>query len=107
MERRGDGIPQHMPAAGAEAVPGEGQRRHIPQLLVLLVIVAAAVLAAHWPALSAQALSFDDGQYLVENERDYLLWMQNGDFTDETKIVISDALSGIFPTKESNKGEDS
>ncbi len=36
-------------------------------LTVLIIIVCAAVLAIHWPALSAQALSFDDGQYLTEN----------------------------------------
>lgn len=36
-------------------------------------------------------------QWLVENERDYLLWMQNGDFSEETKAVIADALQGIFP----------
>jgi tetratricopeptide (TPR) repeat protein len=34
---------------------------------VLSAVVAAVVLAAHWPALSAQALSFDDNQYLTEN----------------------------------------
>jgi DNA polymerase-3 subunit epsilon len=46
-------------------------------------------------------------QHLVEHERDYLLWMQNGDFTDETKNIIADALSGIFPRKESkNKDAD-
>jgi tetratricopeptide (TPR) repeat protein len=35
--------------------------------LVSLVAVAGIVLAAHWPALSAQALMLDDDQYLVEN----------------------------------------
>ncbi len=39
-------------------------------------------------------------QFLVENERDYLVWMQNGDFTEETKAIITDALQGNFPTKE-------
>jgi hypothetical protein len=29
--------------------------------------VLAVVLAAHWPALSSQAITFDDGQYLVDN----------------------------------------
>jgi hypothetical protein len=40
-------------------------------------------------------------QFLVKHERDYLHWMQNGDFTDETKALIADALRGIFPTKRS------
>jgi len=34
----------------------------------LLVAVCAAVLAAHWPALSTKATFFDDGQYLTENQ---------------------------------------
>ncbi len=34
---------------------------------MLVAIAVAAVAAAHWPALSAQAISFDDHQYLLEN----------------------------------------
>jgi Flp pilus assembly protein TadD len=36
-------------------------------LLLLILGVVAATLIAHWPALSAQALNFDDHQYLTEN----------------------------------------
>ena len=36
-------------------------------LAILITCVCAAVIAIHWPALSAQALSFDDDQYLVNN----------------------------------------
>jgi tetratricopeptide (TPR) repeat protein len=36
-------------------------------LTLLSVLVCAAVLFTHWPALSARALSFDDDQYLTEN----------------------------------------
>ena len=36
-------------------------------LAVLVIVVCAVVLAAHWPALSAQALSFDDYQFLVDD----------------------------------------
>ncbi|MHC4239824.1 MAG: tetratricopeptide repeat protein [Planctomycetota bacterium] len=36
-------------------------------LLVLLVVLAACVTFTHWPALSAQASSFDDEQYLHRN----------------------------------------
>ena len=36
-------------------------------LAVLIACVCAAVIAVHWPALSAQALSFDDNEYLVNN----------------------------------------
>jgi tetratricopeptide (TPR) repeat protein len=56
----------------------EPQRKSLPKdaktgrstviLLVLLGLIAVgATLFAHWPALSAQALSFDDSQYLTEN----------------------------------------
>ena len=37
-------------------------------LALLMVIVCGVVVAAHWPALSAQAQSFDDHQYLHGNE---------------------------------------
>ncbi len=33
----------------------------------LLIVVCAAVLVAHWPALSAQTMFLDDGQYLTKN----------------------------------------
>lgn len=35
--------------------------------MILGALVATTVLFAHWPALRAGALSFDDGQYLAEN----------------------------------------
>ncbi|MBN1561985.1 3'-5' exonuclease [candidate division KSB1 bacterium] len=44
-------------------------------------------------------------QHLVEHEREYLLWMKNGDFTDETKNVIADALNGIFPLRKPHDEE--
>jgi len=44
-------------------------------------------------------------QWLVEHERDYLIWMQNGDFSDETKTVIESALNGMFPSKDQNEDD--
>ena len=35
---------------------------------VLIAAVCMGVLVTHWPALSAKAFSFDDGQYLIENQ---------------------------------------
>jgi len=35
--------------------------------IILITAVCTAVLITHWPALSAQAISFDDGQYLNTN----------------------------------------
>ena len=54
------------------------QRKSLPEnartgrstviLLVFLSLIAVgATLFAHWPALSVQALSFDDDQYLTNN----------------------------------------
>ena len=43
-------------------------QNRIRRLALLCTGVAALVVAAHWPVLSARALSFDDGQYLAENE---------------------------------------
>lgn len=42
-------------------------RTQVRLLCCLIAIVSSAVLFAHWPALSAKALSFDDSQYLVNN----------------------------------------
>jgi len=38
-----------------------------PVLLLMIAVVAGIVSAAHWPALSARALCFDDNEYMVEN----------------------------------------
>src|SRR5207249_1543783 len=39
----------------------------IALLAALSTAVMATVLATHWPALSAKAISFDDDQYLTQN----------------------------------------
>lgn len=36
-------------------------------LTILIFVVVACVLAAHWPTLSARALTFDDQDYLIDN----------------------------------------
>ncbi len=51
---------------GSKAL-SERSAPEIRLLMGLLLVVCAAVLAVHWPALSARALSFDDDQYLTEN----------------------------------------
>ena len=52
--------------------PGTNTPRYsIPKIEPLAVLIAAvcmAIFAVHWPALSAQAISFDDSQYLINNE---------------------------------------
>ena len=53
-------------------------------LAALIVLVGQLVMLAHWPSLSAQALMFDDEQYLTEN---YLVqtpsWASAGRFLSE------------------------
>ena len=57
--------PEHTGKGGA-AEP-TGHRPSPAVLAVLLTLIGAAVLAVHWPALSAEVLSFDDSDYLTEN----------------------------------------
>src|SRR5215510_4712537 len=59
--RAGDERAATVVAIRQEATP-------VALLALLLIVTAALVLAVHWPALSARALSFDDQDYLVENQ---------------------------------------
>lgn len=62
-------------AGGSERASVRGVspgQRHFPAgrftlLGVALILVAVGTFATHWPVLSAQALSFDDGQFLTDN----------------------------------------
>ena len=38
-------------------------------------------------------------KWLHENETDYLRWMRDSDFSEETKAIIQNAINGIFPQK--------
>ncbi len=60
--RNTSGTLQKRNCVDTKAVPSK-----VPTIIVLLFIVGAVVLAAHWPALSAKALMLDDDQYLVDN----------------------------------------
>lgn len=46
---------------------GGSSPRAVARLTVLVIGVAAVAAAAHWPVLSAEAISFDDTQYLFWN----------------------------------------
>ncbi|MCX7921761.1 MAG: tetratricopeptide repeat protein [Clostridia bacterium] len=37
-------------------------------LCILIILVSITILSVHWPALSSKAISFDDHQYLIENQ---------------------------------------
>lgn len=51
-------------------------------LWIGLLIVCCAVIVVHWPALSAQALSFDDSQYLTRN-----ILVQNPGWTSARRFL--------------------
>jgi len=72
------------PAPEPDAARERVSPRQIPLLIGLTIAVAGIVLAVHWPALSAEATSFDDGQYLTRN---YLVqnpsWKSAGRFLGE------------------------
>ncbi len=49
--------------------PSSLEMRTVVAAVGSAVVIVAAVVATHWPVLSAGALSFDDTQYLTENYR--------------------------------------
>ncbi len=57
--------PTAQPGIGVSTSAGTG--RPIAMLLACLLLVALATATAHWTALSAGAISFDDSEYLVHN----------------------------------------
>ncbi|UCD28640.1 MAG: tetratricopeptide repeat protein [Planctomycetota bacterium] len=67
--------------------PVNGPTRTSPHSIALLVglaiMVALMVLVAHWPALSAQALSFDDTDYLTTNQL-----VQNPGLTSAYRFLV-------------------
>jgi tetratricopeptide (TPR) repeat protein len=50
-----------------EPVMGQNNSRQHILLTAATIIVCAAVVWTHWPALSAKAMLFDDDQYLTQN----------------------------------------
>ncbi|MBN2410062.1 3'-5' exonuclease [candidate division KSB1 bacterium] len=45
-------------------------------------------------------------QWIVENDIDYLKWMENGVFADDTKEMVREALQGRFPQKQEDFEEE-
>lgn len=48
-------------------VPGKAVRGTWGSALLCAIVAGAAAVLAHWPVLSAQAMTFDDASYLTEN----------------------------------------
>lgn len=69
MKQRRKGTRQD-PAGSTKPVEAQAgaSRQSTTTLLLLLLVSAVLVFAVHSPALSARALSFDDQDYLVENQ---------------------------------------
>jgi len=61
--------------------------KNLALLAVLIIAVCSTVLATHWPALSAKALSFDDAQYFTKN-----VLVQNPGW-DSAKRFLTEILS--------------
>jgi len=69
--------------------------RSLALLVILMGVVAFAVAAAHWPALSAGALSFDDRDYLTENHLiQHPSWASAGQFLRE--ILTPSTVGGYY-----------
>jgi len=69
--------------------------RPIALLTGLIAVVLCIVLAVHWPALSARAMSFDDSEYLTEN-----LLVQNPGWTSAwrflTEVLEPSSVRGYY-----------
>ena len=60
--------------------------RGVLLLALLAAVVAAAICAAYWPVLSAQAISFDDAQFVTENPLvQNPSWQSAGQFLSEVR----------------------
>jgi len=55
-------------------------------LTVLTVVVCMVVLITHWPALSAQAISFDDSRYFVDN------WLVRSPSWDSARRFLTEVI---------------
>lgn len=60
-------LPVGRPVGGVSAIAPQNTDRPLRSLLLLMAGTAGVVLWTHYPVLDAQALSFDDGAYLVNN----------------------------------------
>jgi len=45
-------------------------------------------------------------QWLHDNQPDYLRWMRDSDFSQETKAVIQAAIDGVYPSKKESKEDE-
>ena len=44
-------------------------------------------------------------EWIVEKDRDYLMWMKSGDFSADTKEMIINALNGTFPVNNGSNDD--
>ncbi|MBN1341628.1 MAG: tetratricopeptide repeat protein [Phycisphaerae bacterium] len=87
--------PRSKKPAKAKLVEAPGAIGNAPLLACLIPAVAVIVLATHWPALSAKAISFDDNQYLTENPLvQNPSWSSTGRFL--TEILEPSTVRGYY-----------
>jgi len=69
--------------ADLESVAWKGAPlRIVLRLLGLALLIVGITAVAHWPVLNAKAISFDDGEYLTENEL-----VQNPSWTSASRFL--------------------
>jgi len=75
--------------------PAKVSAHQIKLLTGLLIIVSILIFAAHWPAISAKALSFDDYEYLTNNSLvQHPGWASAGRFL--TEILEPSTVRGYY-----------
>jgi tetratricopeptide (TPR) repeat protein len=63
--REGEALKEQL---SCKLINGEKKTGTYGRLVFSFIVIAVIVLAAHWPALVSKTLSFDDEQYLLDNQ---------------------------------------
>ena len=75
--------------------PNQPRQHHVLILAVLIFIVIGITFTAHYPVLTARALSFDDDQYLTDNQLvKNPSWTSTGRFL--TEILKPSTVAGYY-----------
>ena len=87
--------PQKPSSNPQSKTPDRTRQHHLPILAVLAIIVIGITFIAHYPVLTARALSFDDDQYLTDNQLvKNPSWTSTGRFL--TEILKPSTVAGYY-----------